>query len=207
MVVARWRYFVITFCPTRLSTAFLLDSLSFLVGRTSKQRSNHSSIPSILSRFIVLPLPLCFPRLPLWIFFVHRRPIRIPKSLPVQMHNSRLCIPRNYCLSRLINADRFGAAILLAVSGYVREIRRVNSPMDGIYSCTQSCVTSWCKRQGSLKATLTEIYTGLRFIREKERQSVITWDGILRRRIIRVECADLENCEKECLWKGKYVSR
>ena len=39
----------------------------------------------------------------------------------------------------------------------------------------------WCKRQGSLKATLTEIYTGLRFICEKERQSVITWDGILRR--------------------------
>lgn len=29
------------------------------------------------------------------------------------MHNAKLYIPRNYCPSCLINADRFGAAILL----------------------------------------------------------------------------------------------
>lgn len=138
---ARWRYFVITFCPTRLSIAFLLDSLSFLVG----QRRNNGPTTHQFHRYCRVSLfsfSPSFLRFPLWIFFVHHRPIRIPKSLSVQMHNSRLCIPRNYCLSRLINADRFRAAILLAVLGYVREIRRMNSPMDDIYSCTQSCVTS-----------------------------------------------------------------
>lgn len=129
-------------CPSGLSTRFF----SFLcqpssIGQRRNDGVSRSSIPSILSRFIVPSFFRVVSRGSFPIFFVHRRAIGKQKeketSRHVRMQNDRLYILRNYCLSRLINVNRFGAAILLVESGYVREIRRVNSLMDSIYSCTR----------------------------------------------------------------------
>ena len=151
---SRWRYFAITLSERAVS-AFLLVSLSAAVHWTVSEHgvvcvSLINSIDIVAfhcSSFLFFP-PFLLARVAhasFRIFFIHRRTtIRKQRdtkrkgesSHPRRMHNARDCIfwEITICLVWLMRTDS-GQRYYWSSQGYVREIRRANSPMDSIYSC------------------------------------------------------------------------
>ena len=200
---SRWRYFAITLSERAVS-AFLLVSLSAVVHWTVSERGvvcvsliNSIDIVAFHCSSFLFSLLACVVHASFWIFFIHRRTIRKQKrdtkgeggkegervhTPSVRMHNARDSIfwEITICLVWLMRTDS-EQRYYWSSSGYVREIRRVNSPMDSIYSCIRPVWHGDAKAKEAWKRRWLEfipaydLYIGPR----GRDQLVIIADGIL----------------------------